>query len=128
MSKTQMLQGDINIDFLWLEFKFEDGDGDLGFGITDTMNDIVVIDSRTGNVQDEFKIPTLPPSENDVQKGTISIKILTTCCLFPDPSISPCETPVQYPLDSLQYLLFIKDRAGHESNIIQSDFVKLLCQ
>lgn len=127
VNKFEMKQGDLNQDTLVLQFKFEDGDGDLGYGTQVTRADIFVKDSRTGNLQDSFKLPDLPPSQNDPQKGIISILIFTTCCLFPD-GTPPCETPMKYPVDSLQYLIFIKDKAGHMSNIIHSDFIKLLCQ
>jgi hypothetical protein len=125
MTKSTLRQGDLNQDSLWLQFRFEDGD--LSYGSSDPRKDIVVKDSRTGFIQDEYKIPDLPPSENEAQKGIISILIFTSCCLFPD-LIPPCSTPPQYPLDSLQFLLFIRDKAGHESNVIHSGFVKLLCQ
>ncbi len=125
-TKNSLRQGDINQDSLWLRFRFEDGDGDLSFGSMDPRKDIVVKDSRTGFIQDEYKIPDLPPSGNETQKGIISILIFTSCCLFPD-NIPPCSDPPQYPVDSLQYLIFIKDKAGHESNVIQSGYVRLLC-
>ena len=131
MNKTLMRQGSINEDTVWLQFKFEDGDGDLGYGSADTTHtDIILKDSRTGNIQDKFNLPDLPPSENDAQKGVITIRILTTCCIFPKTPANwqPCSAPPEFPIDSLQYLIYIIDRAGHQSNIIQSDFVKLLCQ
>ncbi len=127
MNKFEMKQGDLNQDTLLLQFNFEDGDGDLGFGTSSTRADIFVKDSRTGNLQDSFKLPDLPPSQNDPQKGSITILVFTTCCLFPD-GTPPCENPIKYPVDSLQYLITIKDKAGNESNIIHSAFVKLLCQ
>lgn len=128
VNKKQMKQGDLNEDTLWLQFRFEDGDGDLGYSSSDSRTDIFVMDSRTGNIQDKFKIPELPPSNNDVQKGMLTIRILTTCCFYPpQDTIPPCTVQNKYPFDSLRYLIYIQDRAGHLSNTIQSDFVKLIC-
>lgn len=127
LSKNHMVQGSLNEDTLWLQFRFEDEDGDLGFGNADTRKDITLKDSRTGNIQDEFKLPDLIPSENETQKGTISIRVLTTCCLFKDGS-PPCATSLTYPQDTLSYLISIRDRAGHQSNTIESDKVYLLCR
>jgi hypothetical protein len=130
MNKTQMKQSAFNEDTLWLQFKFEDGDGDLGHATSDITTDIIVRDSRTGFIQDEFKLPELPPSENDAQKGVMTIRVFTTCCLFPPTPQNwpPCSTPPDFPLDSLQYIVTIRDRAGHESNAVYSDFVKLICR
>lgn len=55
-----MKQGDLNQDSLWLSFSFEDGDGDLGFGSSSGNQDIFLIDKRTDQLQDAFKIPDLP--------------------------------------------------------------------
>ena len=126
-NKKIMKQGDLNQDSLWLSFSFEDGDGDLGFGSSSGNQDIFLIDKRTDQLQDAFKIPDLPDAGGKPISGNASILIFTTCCLFPN-NIPPCSNPVQFPNDSLRYELYIKDRAGHESNHVISDWIVLSCK
>ncbi|HEX5625045.1 MAG TPA: hypothetical protein VFX48_03430 [Saprospiraceae bacterium] len=110
-----------------MDFQFEDGDGDLGYGSRDERKDITIFDSRTGNVHDQYKLPDLPSSGDETQKGRISVLVFTTCCLFPAP-IPPCSTPAQHPLDSLEFQIQLIDRAGHKSNLINSGKVYLNCR
>ncbi|MDQ3141629.1 MAG: hypothetical protein M3Q56_05210 [Bacteroidota bacterium] len=127
LSKKSMKQGALNEDSLFLKFSFKDGDGDLGYGSTNPQKDIVVIDKRTGLIQDQYKLPDLPPSNGNPMSGTAEILIFTTCCLFPQ-GIPPCESPPQYPIDTLIYELYIRDKSGNESNHILSEFVILNCK
>lgn len=127
LSKSSLMQGDLNQDSLWLEFRFEDGDGDFGFGSTDARSEVFVYDERTQNLYDRFKIPDLPPSNGALQKGNIQILLFTTCCLFPN-GIPPCSNPPQYPVDSLQFKLNILDRAGNMSNFILTEKLVLQCK
>ncbi|MBK8484342.1 MAG: hypothetical protein IPO86_09525 [Saprospiraceae bacterium] len=127
VSKTEMTQGDLNQDSLWLQFRFEDGDGDLGYGSGDSRKDIRVIDGRTGNIQDEYKIPDLIPSDKETQKGVLTILIFTSCCLFKD-NIPPCSNPPQYPKDSLDFIINLIDKAGHISNDLHSGKIYLNCK
>ncbi len=122
-----MIQGDLNQDSIWITFQFEDGDGDLGFGSADPRQDIFVHDDRTGNLHGAFKIPDLPPIGSGAQKGKISILVYTTCCLFPM-NIPPCSAPVQFPQDTLNFSIYLQDRAAHQSDTIQSGPILLLCK
>jgi hypothetical protein len=126
ISKSELRQSSVNIDSLWLQISFEDGDGDIGFTHPDDRPEIVVIDGRTNNEQDRFNIPDLPESENKVLKGTIAIRIYTTCCLFNN-GAAPCDSPPSVPFDSIQYHIYLIDRAGHQSNVVTSEFVRLRC-
>lgn len=126
-SKAEILQGDINQDSVWLEIGFEDGDGDLGFGSGSAFRDIYLIDRRTSIIQDAYKLPDLPESSGKSVNGTIKLRVYNTCCLFPL-GIPPCSSPVQYPKDSLSYDVFIEDRAGNKSPIIQTPFLYLRCK
>ena len=126
-NKIIMRQGDLNQDSIWLNFSFSDGDGDLGFGSSSGNQDIFLIDTRTNQLQDAFKIPDLPEAGGKPISGNASILIFTTCCLFPN-NIPPCSNPTQFPVDSIRYELYIKDRAGHESNHEFSDWIVLMCQ
>lgn len=126
LSKTSMIQGDLNQDSLWLVINFEDGDGDLGFGSLDSKQDLFVTDLRTGNLHDAFKLPDLPPSNGDLQKGSISLLIYTSCCIFPN-NIPPCSTPAQYPTDSLSLELYLIDRNLNKSNILNIQEIIINC-
>jgi len=126
ISKSTMRQGDLNQDSLWVQFTFEDGDGDLGFGSQDSRHEIFIQDSRTNALYNSYKIPDLPPSNGAQQKGQINLLVFTTCCLFPNP-IPPCSAPVQFPTDSLFFIVYIKDRAGHLSDTLQSPLIWLAC-
>lgn len=63
--------------------------------------------------------------------GEITFRLLTTCCVFPEwvtDVQSPCDPSMQYPVDTLRYEIYIRDRAGHESNRIETEDIYLLCQ
>ncbi|MBK8955487.1 MAG: hypothetical protein IPM34_08025 [Saprospiraceae bacterium] len=126
LSKHAMKQGDLNQDSVWLQFRFEDGDGDFGYGVNDSRSEIKVFDNRTNLLYDQFKIPELPPSNGAVQKGTIQILLFTSCCLFPN-GIPPCSSPPQFPEDSLRLKIHILDRAGNMSNEVVTDKITLFC-
>lgn len=126
INKNVMIQGDLNQDSVIITLEFEDGDGDLGYGSASTQKDIFVIDKRTGLLSDQFKIPDIPNSNDQAISGSLSIRLYNTCCLFSN-NIPPCSNPVQFPTDSITYEVYIVDRAGHESNRIESSKVYLLC-
>jgi len=125
-SKSELIQGDINQDSVWLELRFEDGNGDLGFGSRSSSKDIFVIDKRTNLTQDAYKLPDLPDSQGKPISGTIRLRVYTTCCIFPQ-GIPPCTSPAQFPLDSLSFEIYIIDRAGNESDRINSPYLYLKC-
>lgn len=126
ISKTSMIQGDLNQDSLWLIINFEDGDGDLGFGSLDSKQDLFLTDLRTGNLHDAYKLPDLPPSNGSLQKGTISLLVYTSCCLFPN-NIPPCSAPPQIPQDSLRLELYLLDRNFNKSNVLLIEEIMLNC-
>lgn len=126
ISKTSMIQGDLNQDSLWLIINFEDGDGDLGFGSLDSKQDLFLTDLRTGNLHDAYKLPDLPPSNGSLQKGSISLLVYTSCCLFPN-NIPPCSAPPQFPRDSLQLELYLLDRNFNKSNVLVIEEIVLNC-
>ena len=128
LSRDTLIQGDLNIDSTILHLSFTDGDGDLGFDPDESEQSIFITDTRTGFVQDRFKIPKIPiqGSRNEIF-GEIEVRIYTTCCIFPD-QIPPCSAPNQYPVDSVVYEVYIVDRAGNESNRILTEPIILLCQ
>lgn len=128
LSKDTIRQGIFQEDSLFVTFRFEDGDGDLGRTDQEPDNNIFFIDERTGTLDNTFAIPTLPAdgAGNGVE-GQIRILLFSTCCIYPDGS-DPCVPNDQYPLDTVQYRIYIKDRAGHTSNEILTPPIILLCQ
>ena len=106
---------------------FTDGDGDIGTKDENVFN-IFLIDKRTEKLQDQFIAPYVPAAgaANGIS-GEIDILVYTTCCFFPD-NIPPCESPEQNPTDTIQYELYIIDRAGHESNRILTEPIIIFCE
>jgi hypothetical protein len=123
-----MTQDNLNTDSVFLYFSFTDGDGDLGLESTDTSRNIFIIDKRTGNFQDKFKSPYIPEEGigNGIT-GDIELLLFTTCCLFPE-NIPPCSSPAEYPLDTIIYEIYITDRSGNKSNIIETEPIVLMCK
>ena len=126
MTRNTMKQGDINTDSLTVFFTFTDGDGDLGSD--DTMS-IFLIDTRDNNENIKYQIPFLPEAgASKGISGEVSFTLFSTCCIFADPFIPPCTANANEPLDTVKYELYIVDRAGHKSNIIELDPVILDCK
>jgi hypothetical protein len=113
---AQTIPEDANraLDTLIIKFSFTDGDGDLGGG--DTTN-VFLIDSRLGNAGESYLISDIPQAgaTNGIS-GEITIMIPKIFC-FPNSA----------PRDSLIYSIQIVDKAGHQSNIIQTPAIELVC-
>lgn len=125
MENNQMVQNSFNTDSIRVTFSFTDGDGDLGD--QDSLN-IFIRDNRDQFIASKYRLPEFPPegAQRGV-RGEITVTIYTTCCIYPD-GTPPCEPSLQYPTDTLRYDIFIRDRAGHFSNTIQTDPIIILCQ
>ncbi len=128
LSKDTLRQGIFQQDSLFVTFKFEDGDGDIGRTDQEPDNNVFFIDERTGTLDNTFGIPEIPQegAGNGVE-GQVRILVFSTCCIYPDGS-DPCTINDNYPTDSLRYRIYIKDRAGHTSNEILTPNIVLLCQ
>jgi hypothetical protein len=124
MTKTALKQSSTNGDSLKVTFSFTDGDGDLGSN--DSLN-LFVIDKRDGFLSNKYKIPYITASgaSNGIS-GEIEFVLFTTCCYFPNGQ-SPCTPSLVYPKDTVTYDIYLKDRAGHKSNIIQTLPIILDC-
>jgi len=129
LSNQQMSQQPLNSDTTIVSLKFTDGDGDIGFSNETPGENIFVIDNRTGEFYDRFRIPAIPEQgANNGVSGTINMVILNTCCIFPpQDSIPACESPSQYPDNDLTFTIYMEDRAGNRSNEVQTDVIKLSC-
>lgn len=127
LSKNAMDQNSFNTDSLYLQFKFTDGNGDFGNPANESVQNIVIKDNRTGLNYDQFRAPTIP--EEGASKGVegeITIRLYTTCCLFPE-NIPPCSSPPKYPTDTLTLDIYIMDREQNKSNVITTEYIILKC-
>lgn len=128
LSKQTMRQS-INqfADSSFLTFTFTDGDGDLGDEDNDSLN-VYVTDGRDGVEKFKYRIPYIEPqgTGNGIE-GEIRVKLNTTCCIYPDGQV-PCTKSTDFPTDTLFYEIYIKDRKGNKSNVIQTPMIVLLCQ
>lgn len=126
LSKDTMIRGSFFNDTTFVTFSFTDGDGDVGD--QDSLQ-LFVVDSRNDFIND-FRIPFVPElgASNGI-KGEISVRLFTSCCIFPpDLFLDGCnDVYSEMPYDELTYDIYIKDRAGNQSNIITTDPVFIRC-
>ena len=127
LSKQSMVQSDLPTDTLFVTFSFKDGDGDLGTGPDGEFN-VFLTDKRTGFLENKFRLPEIPQegTANGIE-GEIRLMLFTTCCIFSD-SRPPCSTSVEEPTNDLVYEIYIEDRAGNRSNVIETSLITLQCQ
>ncbi len=127
LSQNSMEQGSLNSDSLFLQFSFTDGDGDIGFEAEVFDQNIFITDNRTGERYDAFKAPVIPEQGSSKGiEGTVTLRLFTTCCLFPDET-PPCESPPNFPTDTMTLDISIKDRADNFSNQVTTTPIVLFC-
>jgi len=131
-SKGTLNQGEGFQDTTFLTISFTDGDGDIG---GDTFNSIFFVDTRLDEFNDflKYEAPIIPEqgTGNGIS-GEMRIQVFTTCCIHPDSMFANlgCNAPFQSTgvnFDTLVYDIYIKDRAGNKSNVIQTDPLILRC-
>ncbi len=126
VSKDTMVRGNFFNDTTFIRFSFTDGDGDIGDN--DSLQ-LFLIDSRDSFVND-FRVPFVPElgASNGI-KGEITVRVFTSCCIFPPGEfLEGCEDEYdQMPYDELTYDIYIRDRAGNESNIVQTTPIFIRC-
>lgn len=127
LSADSMVQTTIDANaFVIAKFKFTDGDGDLGN--SDAKSDIFVVDKRTNEIDPTAReLPEIPSqgAQNGIS-GEMSVKLLSSCCLPPENLGEPCSQAIR--LDTIVYEVYIKDRAGHESNRVATPPIILKCR
>jgi hypothetical protein len=124
MSRQVLNQGAFNNDSLLVQLTFTDGDGDIGSN--DSLS-LFFIDTRTNEQDPVYRLPFVP--EEDAGRGisgTISVVLYSTCCLFADGS-PPCSSSSTQPTDTLQYRVYMTDRAGHISPEVELPPIVLVC-
>lgn len=126
LSRNFMDQGTGLEDSLIVTFSYTDGDGDLG-SMNDSL-DVFFTDIRIDVIEIPYKLPFVPlQGTGNGISGEISIQIPTSCCIFPNNVPPPCNTLASFPQDTLVYEIYIKDRAGNESNRILTSDILLNC-
>ena len=125
LSKTTMIQSALGVDSVTITFSYTDGDGDLGF--EDNTASLFIQDGRDSFEKPPYRIPFVgTQGAGNGVSGEISIVVPTPCCIFNNIA---CNTSSFVPeFDTLFYFLKIQDRAGHLSNTIQTDIIKLRCR
>lgn len=130
MTKDTLLQG-INSDTIFVTLGFQDGDGDISIQQNNPNKlNLQVVDLRTGFVSDQFLIPEIPVSgaANGIS-GEMTIKMLSTCCVFPEmDSIPPCSVTALYPDNVLIWEYTLTDDAGNVSNSVTTKPISLKCR
>ncbi|MCO6485669.1 MAG: hypothetical protein J5I41_07815 [Saprospiraceae bacterium] len=125
LSRDWMSQDQFNTDSLLITIHFTDGDGDIG--TEEGTFDLFITDTRDNFMPPAYRLPKVPEqgTGNGIS-GEISFVLFTTCCFFPDGQ-DPCTVNPTYPTDTISYLIYIRDRAGHTSNVIETPPIVLLC-
>lgn len=130
MNKNTMLQGSGLADTVLITFSFTDGDGDLGRAENSQDLDIFLTDLRKNAPADNYRIPFIPElgAGNGI-RGEVTFKLFQTCCIYPNGVPLPCTPNFEnFPQDTVAYELFIVDRAGNESNRIQTEDIYIQCR
>jgi len=126
LSKDTLRRGAFFQDTAFITISFTDGDGDIGDA--DSLN-LFLKDLRTESVT-KNRIPFVPElGASNGLKGEITVRIFSTCCVFdPDLGLDPCvDVHPSLPVDELIYEMYIVDRAGHQSNKVQTSTIYIPC-
>lgn len=110
VSKDTIIQFEENIQ---IKIKYEDGNGDLGNPDPD-VNSIFIKDNRLESA-DEYYLAPLAPVDAEISiTGELNIQLSTTFLL----SNADEETT--------KYTLYVVDRAGNQSNSIETETITIL--
>jgi hypothetical protein len=101
---------------VYITFDFKDGNGDIGFK---TAN-LFLIDSRKPSDTQKYLIPEIP-SKFDPSNGLEGLIQLETNGAF----LSLRDDTIHKKRDTLVWSLFMKDQAGNQSNVIETNRVIL---
>ena len=106
---------------------FEDGDGDIG---GDSSITIYRIDTRSGFTEPIYRVVEIPlEGVSSSISGEIDFALPPTCCNYiGDNTPIPCEVYPPVPEQEVIFEIYIKDRAGNQSNTIALPPLTLLCQ
>jgi hypothetical protein len=107
-------------DTVFIRFQVVDGDGDIAHDkVGSGDHDIYITDSRTGEVL-PYWYPDIPSGSINPEEGVNAFVTLRVLAAF-------ISTRLDHPLgDTLTYDLYVKDKAGHQSNVITTPKVYIL--
>jgi len=99
-------------DTVFLTFRFADGDADLGVGPdAGSEYDVFLIDNRDSTVN-QYLFPDIADELRDPAKGMTG----TATIIIQAALLRPRDSLHTVLGDTLKYEVYVKDRAGHESN------------
>jgi hypothetical protein len=111
VSITPSVAKEFTADQIELTFRYQDGDGDLGY-LGDPVNNLFLIDKRAAFANNagrftSFSFPSLTPKTRKPSiQGEIKVLLITP--------------PFEASQEPLVYDVYITDRAGNLSNIVQT--------
>ncbi len=129
LTRDSLIQGASTEDSTTVFLSFTDGDGDIAPAATDSVPNIYLINTRTGDEVTTFQLDPIPEegADNGIS-GELALRVFTTCCDYPDfVNAFPCQPTNEYPVDTLFLEAYMVDRAGHESNRVTFSPIYLLC-
>ncbi len=113
------------VDTVYIRVKFTDGDGDLGLPVGSKETNASFVDDRFPNdVPTTLLFPFIPEQGvgNGIQGEALFI-LPATCCRY-----LGCDSDdTDHPIDTVQYELTLRDRAGHSSNKLKLPPLRLQC-
>jgi len=122
-SKNTMLQN--GRDSMVLTFSYTDGDGDIG---NDSTDNIFLIDKRTEQSLATYRFPNDTNSKpGEFRKGELQLIVYSGCCIYNSGTVSNCSPNPNHVLDTMRYLIEVRDRSGKMSNRIESEDIILEC-
>ncbi len=123
-----------------ISIDFEDGDGDLG-AIPDSGGDspaasdnVFIVDNRINIGLDsvflrQFSVETLTPSGgNQTIDGTIRVTVTDVCCFNEGGSAACPFNDVRIETNEVVFDVYVMDRAGHKSNVMQTPPLTIRCK
>ena len=128
MDRNTMVQDPLGLEFIRMTISFTDGNGDLGSPTNDTSH-VFVVDNRFDPPREQtIAIPLVPElgTGNGIS-GEATFIVYSSCCIYPGVPFSDCTPLEGFPTDTIIYDIYIYDRSGNKSNVIQSEPVILLC-
>ena len=110
LSQTSLVQFK---DQLKIRISYEDGDGDLG-NLDADVNSIFIKDSRLTSPDEYYLAPLTPEDANVSIQGTLELKLSPTFLLG------------NGDRETIVYSIYLIDRAGNQSNIIETEEITVI--
>ncbi len=113
-SNPDSVKAGVSEDTLFISFRFTDGDADLGNDPASGNYDIFLTDERDNTIY-TFFFPNIPDNIRNPERGMEG-----TCTFFLSAAFMILR-PDRPDGDTTRYSLYIKDRAGNQSNTIYTN-------